>query len=506
MSRFGRRIGYSILLGRTFAHSNKSPLSSHSSLFQSPPPTTPTTPPTMARPSSNLLFMPKNKARKVPPKPGPGPSAPPSSSASAPLAPSASALASSSSSSAPNGNAPAGPSLKALGKQRATERPASPAVPVVSSEPQVGQDLQGRTYEEYDIFSMGTPAALGSGSGSAQQGESSGADFNVIRLYQLNSANPVPDLANPIGPIYFNRQNANDRSLLARDRDRQGAGGEDDKRDKNSANKDESKQAVQNGPNGEWRVPMIDREGNHQIDQRTGEKMWRVVQDPTLVAPEARKSDKKDKDGSRKRKGGGGGGRGRDPQAKVFARSGNFKDSEDSARGHQELNREKLPLVLEGTFPNPAYRADAPDRDRVDSSGRPIPPTVDQKWVGTHQGVESERWAALMFENTNGQQRVTLKLVDREYKFEAHRHINVPSTSYDAGNLVSRAARKRYDAQRSAELASNSSWTRWRVKTRSLGSRIATRPAAAQHRKTMALGVRRERQTMRAAATTRRPT
>lgn len=345
------------------------------------------------------LFMPKKKAR-VPPRPA----------APAP----------------PTSSAPAGPSLKALGKQRAIQRSASPAVAVVSGPSEVGQDLQGRTYEEYDIFSMGTPPAL-----SLTHGDNLGADFNVIRLYQLNSANPVPDLAHPIGPIYMNRQNPNDRPLLA-------AVGEQERRDKNDA-REAMKKAVQNGPNGEWRVPIMDREMNHQIDQRTGEKMWRVVQDPNLVAPEARKSDNKDNsfDGNRRRRGGGGGrgGRGRDVGAKVYARSGNFKDGEASARNHQELNREKLPLVIEGTFPNPEYQPDQPSR--LDSRGDPIPPTVDQKWVGKHQSVESEAWAALMFENTNGQQRVTLKLIDREYKFEPHRHINVPSTSYDAGTLVS---------------------------------------------------------------------
>lgn len=352
-------------------------------------------------PNSSNLFMPKKKGR-APPR------------LSAPAAPA-------------NGAAPGGPSLKALGKQRTVDRSASPAVALASTPSEVGQDLQGRTYEEYDIVSMGTPAALAS-----THGGNLGADFNVIRLYQLNSANPVPDLAHPISPIYMNRQNPNDRPLLA-------AVGEGERREKNDA-REAMKKAVQNGPNGEWRVPIMDREMNHQIDQRTGEKMWRVVQDPNLVAPEARKADKKDKsyDGNRKRRGGGGGGRGRDDRsAKVYARSGNFKDGEESARNHQELNREKLPLVIEGTFPNPDYQPDHPNR--LDSAGQPIPPTVDQKWVGKHQSVESEAWAALMFENTNGQQKVTLKLIDREYKFEPHRHINVPSTSYDAGTLVSRA-------------------------------------------------------------------
>lgn len=325
------------------------------------------------------------------------------------------------------------PTLRALGKQRAPldrsmARSASPAVQAsIGSVDDV--DLSGRPFSEYEIVSLGVPPAV-----ELTNGVNMGADFNVVRLYQLNPANPPPNLADPRAEIYFNRQNPNDRPFAAPQLDAE-------KEAKRLA-REELKKPVQNGPNGEWRVPVVDRDLVHQVDQRTGEKMWRVVQDPSLVAPEATKADKKEgaAGGSRfdrKRRGGGGGGRGRgdDRGGKVFQRTGNFKDSEASARNHQELNREKLPLVIQGAFPNPAYRPNEPDR--TDSRGHPIPPTVEQKWVGKHQQTENEWWAALMFENGAGGQRVSLKVIDREYKFEPHRHINVPTTSYDAGQLVS---------------------------------------------------------------------
>lgn len=365
------------------------------SLSTMAPPLAPTrsNPPT--KPKPNLFINKKKNAR---------PLASTSSSAAGPSAP---------------------PILRALGKQRsAPERSASPAIPLSGVNE---TDLTGRPYEDYDIVSLGIPPAM-----ELTNGVNLGADFNVIRLYQLNSSQPVPNLANPEAEVYFNRQNPNDRPFAAPLLDAE-------KEAKRLA-REAAKKPIQNGPNGEWRVPMMDRDNVHQVDQRTGEKMWRVVQDPTLVAPEARKAEKKEGGGGgrgfeRKRRGGGGGGRGRDDRAKVFARSGNFKDGEESARNHQELNREKLPLVIQGAFPNPEYRPNEPDR--TDSRGQVIPATVEQKWVGKHQQTESEAWAALMFENGAGGQRVTLKVIDREYKFEPHRHINVPTTSYDAGQLVS---------------------------------------------------------------------
>lgn len=345
---------------------------------------------------------------------------------------------SSSSSSAAAGPSAHQPAIRALGKQRApaasrSASPAAPAAPSSSASDVNYRDLSGRAFDEYEIVSLGIPPAM-----ELTNGTNMGADFNVIRLYQLNSANPLPDLASRDAEIYFNRQNPNDRPFAAPLLDAE--------REAKRLAREALKKPIQNGPNGEWRVPVVDRELVHQVDQRTGEKMWRVVQDPSLVAPEARKAEKKDGPGGggrfdrNKRRGGGGGGgggrgRGDDRGAKVFARSGNFKDGEASARNHQELNREKLPLVIQGAFPNPEYRPNEPDR--TDSRGQPIPRTVEQKWVGKHQQTESEAWAALMFENGAGGQRVTLKVIDREYKFEPHRHINVPTTSYDAGQLVS---------------------------------------------------------------------
>lgn len=357
-----------------------------------------------------------------------------------PSSASASASASTSTPAAgPSASAPT-PTLRALGKQRAApgvdrpaDRSAAPAVQASTGSGSVDDiDLAGRPFSEYEIVSLGVPPAV-----ELTNGVNMGADFNVVRLYQLNPANPPPNLADPRAEIYFNRQNPNDRPFAAPQLDAE-------KEAKRLA-REELKKPIQNGPNGEWRVPVVDRDLVHQVDQRTGEKMWRVVQDPSLVAPEARKAEKREGGGpggsrfERKRRGGGfgggRGGRGDDRGSKVFQRTGNFKDSEASARNHQELNREKLPLVIQGAFPNPAYRPNEPDR--TDSRGRPIPPTVEQKWVGKHQQTENEWWAALMFENGAGGQRVSLKVIDREYKFEPHRHINVPTTSYDAGQLVS---------------------------------------------------------------------
>ncbi|KAJ9094862.1 hypothetical protein QFC19_007791 [Naganishia cerealis] len=351
------------------------------------------------------LFMPKKRAVRTP------------------TAPSAAATA--------TVGGPAGPTLKALGRQRSSPRPDAFATPLGTdphaqsnaSSPSAAVaataniDFRDRSYQEFDIISLGTPSGIDTGPGSTGE-----ADFNVMRLYQLNSSLPLPPLDAATlssSHITLSRKNPQERpahEVLAAQAEREAR----------RVAREQLRKPVQNGPNGEWRIPVIDREGVHQVDQRTGERMWRIVQDPSLVAPELRKDKPADEAGAPPKykpkpgrgRGGGGRGRGRGDHhagAKVFARSGNFKDGVEQSRGHQELNREKLPLVLEGIFP---------------------PPASTQKWVGKHQAVDAEAWAALLFESRGAERFIKLKVVDREYKFEPHRVINVPQTSWEAGKLL----------------------------------------------------------------------
>lgn len=361
------------------------------------------------------LFMPKKKPNRPP-------------AATTPAAAGAST----------GGAAAAAPTLKALGKQRSSPRPDAFATPIgtdplAQSNASAGTstpaptatvniDFSGRPYQEFDILSLGIPPSIDTGPTSTGE-----ADFNVMRLYQLNPSLPLPplDVATLTNShITLSRKNPHEKpahEVLAAQAEREAR----------RLAREALRKPVQNGPNGEWRVPVIDREGVHQVDQRTGERMWRIVQDPTLVAPETRKDKPADDPGAPAKykpkfggrgRGGGGRGRGRGDfhaSAKVFARSGNFKDGVESSRNHQELNREKLPLVLEGVFPS-------------SSGGEPAP----QKWVGKHQAVDAESWAALLFESRGAERFIRLKVVDREYKFEPHRVINVPQTSWEAGKLL----------------------------------------------------------------------
>lgn len=192
-----------------------------------------------------------------------------------------------------------------------------------------------------------------------------------------------------------------------------------------------------------FNIPIFNEDDTPIFDPKTGEQKVREVKNPNLIAPgpssvrpsttQSSRSSSTDRAGKRGdsngrgggRGGGGGGGRGgragRRFEEKVKMRASNRVD-------WQEVNKEKLPWVLEEAGPTEAEAIASAQ------AGQAVVPA--QKWVGRREGGGDEDttgWVAMIFCNNE----IVLRPIDRAYRFEPRRKIEKVGSDM-VSRLVSR--------------------------------------------------------------------
>lgn len=200
-----------------------------------------------------------------------------------------------------------------------------------------------------------------------------------------------------------------------------------------------------------FNIPIFNEDDTPIFDSKTGEQKVREVKNPNLIAPgpsamrsaaiaQSSRSSSTDRSGkkggdSNGRGGGrgggnGGGGRGggragRRFEEKVKMRASNRVD-------WQEVNKEKLPWVLEEAGPSEADTVAA----AAAGGGQQGVNSAAQKWVGRREGggeEDTSGWVAMIFCNNE----IVLRPIDRAYRFEPRRKIEKVGS-----DMVSRLVRQ----------------------------------------------------------------
>lgn len=181
--------------------------------------------------------------------------------------------------------------------------------------------------------------------------------------------------------------------------------------------------AAQNPTAQAFNIPLVNLDGTPLIDAKTGEHQVKVVANPNLIAPGPSSKAAMSRSSSKDREGKGGklgkDGKGNEKDNKRGGRWGRkfeekVKMKTSSVINWAEVNKEKLPWVLEEAGPG-----EVP----VDpeNPNAPRPPPV-QKWVGRLEGGTEDQtsgWVAMMFVNNE----IILQPVHKEYRFEPKRRI-----------------------------------------------------------------------------------